>query len=473
MIDRWVPMRLLTSYTTTNNDVMGWLSWLKWVFANADWAYGAAHANGGLQRQAWAETQNTIEVWRGDVRFRSEHPTLHFSARQDLNPGDAYTALEYYGSDGQWHAIETDTNAGLRFFGGSEERTYNASSWGIPDHGVLEVRFMIYGTSGGWAQMYRAYMSGWAGLPAWPTLPTFSNTVHPVGDYNSLVSALEYLKECARKPNLGSEVFTADHTQDGDYEPLGRWCWRQGGCKRLYLWLAVEGLEPGEEVQVFLEPDTYHQDAPGASRLNGNLPVAVLTADTEGQSINIDLTVYGVVMGERYAVEVGVLRNIRIGSPAVTIGAVTLGDLGSVTRTYAPVAEYPYGSQPDAAVFNRLRNDINQMYPAADRESPLWPEHPLATWRSPDAMGPLDRFHWWNKRYRIRHRARFLEVRTQGGAKIVSADRKNETTISDSNGDPLTVDTESIPWLANAYGQDYTVESYGTNEVLVAYEEYE
>ena len=64
-------------------------------------------------------------------------------------------------------------------------------------------------------------------------------------------------------------------------------------------------------------------------------------------------------------------------------------------------------------------------------------------------------------------------MRTDGGGKIVSADRSNETTIGDSDGDPLTVDTESIPWLGSAFGQDYTVESYGTNRVLVAYEEYE
>lgn len=473
MIDRWAPMRLLTDYTPANNDVMGWISWLKWLYANADWAYGAAHANGGLQLQSWAETQNTIEVWRGDVKFRSEHPTLVFSGRQFLNAGDGYTALEYYGADGAWHTIETDATRGsLRFFGGTTERTYNASGWALPSHGVLEVRWMIYGTSGGWAQMYRAYMTGWVGLTTWPTLPTFSNTVHPASDFNKLVTALEYLRECAKRPNLGSETFVGTHTQDGSYEPIGRWCWRQGGAKRLYVWLAVTDCQPGEHVYVFLEPDTYHPDT-GPGRLNGGLPVVDISGDNPGQGFNIDLTSYGCTVGQRYAVEVGILKNIRLGGPVVTVGAVTLGDLGGVTRTYAPLAEYPYGSQPDAAAFNRLKNDIDQMYPAADRESPLWYEHPLASWRTPDTMGPLDRFHWRDKRYRIRHRGRFLEVRTRGGAKIVSADRTNETTIADSKGDPLTVDTESIPWLGSAFGQDYTVESYGTNEVLVAYEEYE
>ena len=46
-----------------------------------------------------------------------------------------------------------------------------------------------------------------------------------------------------------------------------------------------------------------------------------------------------------------------------------------------------FGSQPGAVVFNRLKNDLNQMYPAADRESPMWPEHEFATHMGADSLG--------------------------------------------------------------------------------------
>lgn len=469
MIDRWRHVRLLADYTAANNELMGWRSWLQPMYANADWAYGAAHAVSGVQRQTWATSSGAVtEVWRGDVRYRSEHPTLKFSGRMDITSGSV--TLDYLNASGTWVTVASDNVTGLRYFGGATELTYDTTLWSIPDHGILSLRLMLNGA--GRASMYRAYMTGWLGLRSWPTMPTFANSpAHAAGDFNTLWTASQYLKECAQHPIIGSQIDSATHSQSAAYLPIGRWRWRQGGCQRLYVWLYATGMGTGDHVYAFLEPDVYDEHDVTTVRLNSGNPIIDIPIDDPGTGYNRDLSTYGVVKGQHYTVEIGIL-NASGGNPLITVGGVGLGDLGAVTRTYAPLAEYPYGSQPNATVFNRLKNDLNQMYPAADRESPIWPEHEFATHMGADSLG-LAGPTYTGRKFRITHRGRFLEVRTDGGGKIVSADRSNETTIGDSDGDPLTVDTESIPWLGSAFGQDYTVESYGTNRVLVAYEEYE
>jgi hypothetical protein len=112
-------------------------------------------------------------------------------------------------------------------------------------------------------------------------------------------------------------------------------------------------------------------------------------------------------------------------------------------------------------------NDIVQMKDVAGSQSPIWPQHmlqPFLVWSEQGTQ------HYQGQRYRITHRWRYL--RWRGAGKVISADRLNEQALSDTDpaGESQVLDLDGLEWLD--YGMAYLVESYGTNVLLVAYEDY-
>jgi hypothetical protein len=140
------------------------------------------------------------------------------------------------------------------------------------------------------------------------------------------------------------------------------------------------------------------------------------------------------------------------------------------TRTYKPDGTWAEGDQPAAAALNLMADDLDEMYPAADRESPIWYEHQLTTYAGPATLGGAGPTYSGGQ-YRHTRRWRYLHWR--GAGRLVSSDGLHYQSLSDTAtaGGAQTLDLDSVSWLD--YGQEYTVESYGANAILVAYEDYE
>ena len=462
MIPTFEPLRQIS-----DGEVLGADTYLNIVAARSNYLYGQAHALNGLQRQPWGSTTGALTVWEADTRRVPEHPTLNFSARINLVAGGS-AQLQYYGSDSAWHDMPTngsDTTLGDRWFCGTENLTYTVSGLSLPDDEILHLRFIIAGGAGlSTATVYRAYLSGSTGLTAWPTMPTFADgmgSVPHASDYNALRSAQDYLYQRALKPNCGSELGKATHLQTGAYEALYRWSFTYSGTQRLYIYLTVTEYVAGA-VRVYINDEKFPTTG---SRYNGGVPLVEITGEAN-QGYNFDLSGLGLTKGVRYQIELGIERDGDDGC-TVEVGALTLADLGGVTRTYRPKSDWAHGDRPTAAQLNVMKNDIVQMKDDASSESPIWPHHILQPFTVWDELGV---FRYSLQKFRITHRWRYL--RWRGAGKIVSGDRQYEETLSDTDpaGESQVLDLDSLEWLD--YGMDYTVEGYGTNRVLVAYEDY-
>lgn len=463
MIPAFEPLRQIS-----NGEVLGADTYLNIVAARSNYLYGQAHAPEGLQRQPFGSTTGALTVWEADTRRVPEHPTLNFSARINLVAGGS-AQLQYYGSDDAWHDFATngsDTTAGERWFCATENLTYTVSGLSIPDDEILHLRFIIAGAgTASTASVYRAYLSGTTGLTVWPaSMPTFvdgAGGVPDAADFDAFRISQKYLQERAQRPNTGSEIGTAWHTQTGSTVTLWRWAFTYSGMQRLYCYLTVwEYL--GGTVDLYINEEKYPDSG---SRLNDGDPLVTLGAD-HSEGYNFDLSGLGLTKGTRYQIELTMTKDGDNGC-LVEVGALTLGDLGGVSRTYTPKSDWAHGDRPTAAQLNRMVSDIVQMKDAAASESPIWPQHqlqPFLVW------GELDNQRYQGQRYRITHRWRYL--RWRGAGKIISADRLNEQTLSDSDpaGESQTLDLDGVEWLD--YGMDYLAESYGTNVLLIAYEDY-
>ena len=464
MIPAFEPLRQIS-----NGEVLGADTYLNIVAARSNWLYGQAHAPEGLQRQPFGSTTGALTVWEADTRRVPEHPTLNFSARINLVAGGS-AQLQYYGSDDAWHDMPTngsDTTAGDRWFCGTENLTYTVSGLGIPDDEMLHLRFIIAGagTASG-ATVYRAYLSGTTGLTVWPaSMPIFvdgAGNEPDAADFDKYRVAQKYLQQRAERPNTGSEIGTTWHTQTGSTVTLYRWSFTYSGLQRLYCYLTVWEYAGGS-VSLYINNEKY--PASGA-RLNGGYPIVGPIAANDSTGWNVDLSALGLTKGARYQIELTMTKDGDNGC-LVEVGALTLGDLGGVTRTHTSKSNWAHGDRPTATQLNTMVSDIVDMKDTVASESPIWPYHqlqPFLVW----AEQGVTRYQ--GQRYRITHRWRYL--RWRGAGKIVSADRLNEETLSDSDpaGESQVLDLDNVEWLD--YGMDYLVESYGTNVLLVAYEDY-
>lgn len=463
MIPAFEPLRQIS-----NGEVLGADTYLNIVAARSNYLYGQAHAPEGLQRQPFGSTTGALTVWEADTRRVPEHPTLNFSARINLVAGGS-AQLQYYGSDDAWHDMPTngsDINTGDRWFCATENLTYTVSALAIPADEILHLRFVIAGAgTASTATVYRAYLSGDTGLTVWPAaMPTFvdgAGGVPDAADFDAFRISQMYLQERAERPNTGSEIGTAYHTQPGGTMTLYRWSFTYSGMQRLYCYLTVwEYL--GGSVSVYINEEKYPASG---TRLNGGAALVTLGANVS-QGYNCDLSALGLTKGTRYQIELSMTKSGDNGC-LVEVGALVLGDLGGVARTYTSKSNWAHGDRPTAAQLNTMVSDIVQMRDAAASESPIWPQHqlqPFLVW----AEQGVTRYQ--GQRYRITHRWRYL--RWRGAGKIVSADRLNEQTLSDSDpaGESQVLDLDNVEWLD--YGMDYLVESYDTNVLLVAYEDY-
>jgi hypothetical protein len=437
----------------TTGDYVSAYSYMRVLAERSHWLYGQVHSlNYPFAQQ---EGQGIAQpIWIGETPVASEHMTLKFSARINLSYPDGVARLQYYRSDGQWIDIATDSTRGqLRFFGGVTENTIGLSSLS-PANNLWTLRFILTG-AGGWAIVYRAYLTGTTGFPTWPTPPTFTDgQVLSAADLNKLRTMQEYLLMCAKQPRIGACIAWGE-TTDGPY-PLFRFRFCYGATKRLYYNLTTSGIGSTYPLVIYLEPDTYCANA-GDQRI---ATIRTITSDVTDQGYNEDLSGYGLVQGNFYTIEFNVGQHAN-----VTINNIVFADLGSVARTYKPKSDWLHGDYLTAAELNKISNDLNQMYPASNRESPLWYIHEFASWQYPDIVlyGPTYR----NKRYRLVHRWRYLRYR--GGGRIYCPSLGIETSLRDTEppGQPQIIDLSStnIP-----YGVEYYVESFGDSAITVAYE---
>lgn len=424
--------------------------------ARNHWLYGQAHGLNFPFAQRWG-SGIVAPIWEGETTQRPEHTTLYFCARISLSAGGV-ARLQYYADPGGWTDVATDTDTThLRFLGGSS--AFSVSLAGLtPADGVWTFRLQLTG-AGGWGHVYYAYLSGSTGFAAWPaSLPTFTNGL-PTNAVavNKLREMQQHLLDCARQPRVPALMGTVTHRQTGSDETVYRWTFRYGCTQRLYYYLDVSGLSGGGHVRLYLEPATYDQGA-GDSRI-----ATLVDAVTDGvYAGNDDLSLRGLSVGQRYGLEL-----VAYEGAVVTVGNLVLGDLGAVTRTYLPKDDWVHGDTPTAALLGTIRDDLDQMYPAANRQSPLWPEHDLATWHRPE--GEYGMFTCSSNRFRGVRRWRYLRYR--GAGRLVSADGTVTVSLSDTDppGGAQVLDLESV---AVPYGMEYYVESYGSGVITVAYEDY-
>jgi len=451
MLHAYEALRELTS-----GEYLGAETYFSVLSRRSHWLYGQAHGQNYPFNQR--EGQGIAQpIWVGETPVRSEHMTLKFSARVNLNAPDGIARLQYYRDDGQWIDIATDVNTGLRFFGGITENSYDLSALS-PAQGMWVFRFLLTG-AGGWGIVYRAYLSGTTGFPTWPSLPTFTDgTVPTAADINKLRTMQEYLYHCARQPRVAACLATVQAPTGGPI-PLFRYQFVYGCTRKLHYNLTTSGLSGGNAtLSVYLEPDTYCADA-GDSRI---ATLRQLTSDVTDQGYDEDLSAYGLTQGERYTIEFACG-----GGAFITLNQIVFSDLVGVTRTYIPKSDWAHGDYPTAAQLNTIRDDLNQLYPDTSRESPLWLTHELASWQYADAVQGGGQYS--SKRFRLSRRWRYLRYR--GAGRLVSADGSIEVSLSDTDpaGVPQVLDLESTPL---PYGMAYYVESYGDNNIAVAYEDY-
>ena len=463
MIPSFGPLRQITT-----GELLGADTYLNPLVERSHWLYGQAHAPEGMQRQPFGSTTGALTVWEAEARRVPEHPTLNFCARINLVAGGS-AQLQYYGDDSAWHdmpANGSDTNAGDRWFCATENLTYTVSGLSIPDDEILHLRFIIAGSgTASTATVYRGYLSGTTGLTAWPaSMPAFvdgAGNAPTAAKFNDLRVAQMYLHERAQRPNTGSEIGTAWHTQTDSTVTLYRWVFTYSGLARLYCYLTVWEYVGGT-VDLYINNEKYPDSG---ARLNSGDPLVSLGAD-HSEGYNFDLSGLGLTKGTRYQIELVMTRSGDDGF-LVEVGELVLGDLGGVSRTYKPKSNWAHGDRPTAAQLNTVADDLTEMKDVAGSESPIWPQHqlqPFLVWAEQGTS------RYQGQRYRITHRWRYL--RWRGAGKIISADRLNEQTLSDSDpvGESQVLDLDGVEWLD--YGMTYLVESYGTNALLVAYEDY-
>ncbi len=439
----------------SDGDYPGAETYFNPLAARSHWLYNQAHALNYPFAQRWG-TGIISPVWEGETPVRSEHLTLSFSARVELAAPDGKARLQYYSTSG-WTDVLVDQTQGARhWFNGTQYNSISLSGLS-PAQDMWCFRLQLT-EAGGWAIVYRAYLTGTTGFPAWPSLPTFTDGA-PVAaaTLDKLRQMQEYLFACSKQSRASVRLGTATHGQSGSTETLYRWAFRYGCTRRLYYYLAVSGLTSGGHVYLYLIPETYDQNFD--SRLATLADIAV----DGNYSANIDLSTYGLTQGTRYGLEVTAYQDA-----VVTVGNVVLADLGAVTRTYMPKDNWQHGDTPTAAILTTVRNDLDAMYPATDRESPLWCEHDLASWQGPDSLGVTGP-NYSAARFRGVRRWRYLRYR--GAGRLVSADGTVTASLSDSDpaGSPQVLDLESINV---PYGMEYYVEDYGSGAITVAYEDY-
>jgi len=466
MLHAWPGLRELT-----DGEFLGASTWLNALTRRANWIYGQAHAIQYLQRQTWS-WYSPATVWAGETKYRSEHPTLVFSARINLGEsGAAY--LEYVNSSGNWTTIASDGNAGDRWFNGVENNEFDCSGLDLPSDGILRLRFYVGG--GECTLVARAWMKGEVGLTAWPgSVPLFADGVGnepTASDFNALKQMSEYLYDRAKQPAYGSIVGTVNHEQPGAYEPLFRWSFVYDGRKALHYDLSTWGMEAGDLVRIFLNEEKY--PVTGYNRLNGGNPLADFVADGN-YSGDIDLSVYGLTVGERYQIELGIYPD----GPFVGINTIYIHDLDSETRTHVP-ATFAHGDRLAAAPLNVIAGSLSDCYPDASRESPLWMIHHLQPYQLLRPAPPGDPDIGYSAymrgvhhyRVRLTHRWRYLRYRSQGAVPLMNADGSLSYRLPDTDGEASVIDLDKITWLS--YGMEYEIQDENENWIMCAYEDYD
>lgn len=449
MIHAFEPLR-----TITTGEYPGADTYWNALAARSHWLYGQAHALNFPFAQRWG-TGIVTPVWEGETPVRSEHMTLNFSARVNLTAAAGVARLQYY-STGGWTDLATDTNTGsLRYFGGAEEVTVSLAAL-TPADGIWTFRLMLTG-DGGWGIVYRAYLTGTTGFDAWPGIPTFTTGApSTAANLDKLRGMQEYLFDCACQPRVSGMMGTATHRQASSDETVYRWAFQYGATQRLYYYLTISGLTgSGGHVRLYLETDTY--DSTVDSRI-----ATLVDETTDGtKSGNVDLSAHGLTPGAGYTLEL-----VIYDGSTVAVGHMGLDDLGGVTRAYVPKDDWEHGDTPTKAILDTLTSDLDEMYPAADRESPIYGQHTCATWHGPATVGLFD-----YSAFRFRGVRRWRYLRYRGAGRLVSADGTVTVSLSDTDpaGGPQVLDLESV---AVPYGMEYYVESYGTGAIVVAYEDY-
>ena len=469
MMHTWPPLRELVT-----GDMLGADTHLAILTARSNWLYGQAHGWRYPFLQGWG-SGITQPAWQGETTVRSEHMTLRLGARLALNSGGT-ARLQYLRDDDVWVTLDsdTDTTSG-RYFGGFNPY-YERSLAGLsPKDDVWRFRFVLE-DAGGFALVYRAALAGTTGFPTWPTLPTFANspTVHSASDFNTLRTAQAYLLDCSKQPRIGSVVNSGHRPSSSG--ALFRWSFRYGGTTRLIVKLKAMDGTVGQwgSIRLIKGAGGHPGDACWPPWSEGTeVELQALAGTTLDATYSSNLSAQSLTVGAYYGLE---LRT----NAGVTVHVLGLGfgDEASVVRTYTPTQTWAHGNVPTAAQMNTIKDDLNQMHPTADRQSPLWFEHDIATTQLPMAVsgGPEHGLsHLGPVGFYLAHRWRWLRYR--GAGKVMSLDETYEQSLGDSDpaGETQLFDLDSLSWLT--YGQGYYVavrNAYGEVPTLqAAYEDYD
>jgi len=475
MLRAWPPLR-----QTADDELLGAETWLNPLVRRCNWCYGQAHAPLYPFRQAWCEPAHGVyAVWQGELPYDAAHTTLYFSGWVD-NDADGTFSLQVYADAGggdDWQTLATDSanqDGAAHYFGESQWVNYDVSTAGTgydyPDDIIRARLISTDNASTDRAYGFMAYLTGTTGFTTWPVpLPTFTDGAGNEPDYtdfNDLRDMSSYDYECAQKPNLHAATGTASHTQPDAYGELYRWAFRADGRQRLHLEVTVSNYQLASDVILYIDAYNYYSGS-GFARteyIDGELNAN--GSYTKDIDISASLTV-----GDWFAVELGVL-NTNTGSTQIAVTDIYLYDLAGTARTYTP-STFSHGDQVAAADLTLIKNDLNEMYPDAANESPIWLEHMFATNQlNTDADGGtlISSYRYSAHKTCCVRRWRYLKWR--GAGKLVSADGSYETSLSDAAtaGDLQSKDLDDVAWLD--YGMEYTVQDSDANHIIVAYEDY-
>jgi hypothetical protein len=469
MMHAWPPLRELA-----DGEYMGADTYLAILTERSNWLYGQAHGWNYPFLQGWG-SGITQPVWQGETTVRTEHMTLRLGARLALNSGGT-ARLQYLRDDDTWVTLDSDTNTTVgRYFGGFNPYYERALTGLSPKGDIWRFRFVLE-DAGGFALVYRAALAGTTGFATWPAPVTFADspTVHTAIEFNTLHAAQSYLLDCARQPRTGSVVNSGHRASSSG--ALFRWSFRYGGTSRLIVKLKAMDGTVGQWGSVVLVKGAggHPGDACWAPWSEGTeVELQALSGETLDATYSVNLSGESLTVGAYYGIEL----RADAGVTAHVLG-LGFGDEASVVRTYTPVQTWTHGDVPTAAQMNTIANDLNQMHPTADRQSPLWLEHEIATTQLPLVVGngPEHGLSYLGPvGFYLAHRWRWLRYR--GAGKVMSLDETYEQSLSDSDpaGETQLFDLDSLSWLT--YGQGYYVavrNAYGEAPTLqAAYEDYD
>jgi hypothetical protein len=516
-----------------DGQILGANTGLNILTARNQWLYGKIMTPYTMfkQKRLGGGTEHFVSgepsyFWEGVTTYRADHPTLYISAAwlfgsteeppPELDPREWHATLNLQlwckqGGTFQWYTIESETiihaasGNTCKFFKDSQWYSIDLSDYVLPtnllQNDAVRVRFWVTevqngNTEEGWIHVFCAYMDGWVGHDNYVIPVTFTDTlIHDAADFNTLVTAQEFVYNKVCRNELSMYTQRLEHTQETAWEVLDNLVFRYTGQGELYLQFRLNSVRVGGGMTVSIKSFDFVPESllEGSGTYDQDLSPSYDHGD-DASTITITYHLPDVMPAltpwEWYRLEFRATDGVSLSLIDVYIQKeATEGRL-----TALPLWEHL--DNPSEVDVNLLVTDIDNMADPIAGDYPATRIHMLNTFMNAGSEPETDHTgntHWINTNpsYGIWHRHRWLRwigagtIESRSGQEGPAPDYTwipdfstslpdskeliNETYDDiDANKVSVmqTLDLDSVSWLA--YGMIYAVRG-----VEVAFEDYD